>query len=74
MVALTKNAIRKAASKAILNEVQFKTYLTQTEAIINEKLLKDLSDQETKALWPSDFLTPRTTLLLEPDHHGINQI
>lgn len=45
MVALNRNALRKAVGKAILNK-SFRTYLTETEATVEERPLTSVIERQ----------------------------
>ena len=62
LVGISKVALRKAIGKTCLKMLQFETFLTETEAIINSRSLaylgEDLNDRTVPI--PSHFLSPNT--------------
>uniref|UniRef100_A0A183TWK9 Integrase catalytic domain-containing protein n=1 Tax=Toxocara canis TaxID=6265 RepID=A0A183TWK9_TOXCA len=72
LVGLTKNALQKAIGRRLLTETNLITYLTEAEAVINQRPLTALQKDSLEVLRPADFLTPDSDSTLDPGEPNID--
>ncbi|KHN79134.1 hypothetical protein Tcan_01311, partial [Toxocara canis] len=64
-VGLTKNAIRRTIGRRLPDRKTFQTFITETEAVINQRPMTFIESDSLEVLRPADFLRPRANFLTE---------
>ncbi|VDK17999.1 unnamed protein product [Anisakis simplex] len=64
LIGLTKNCMRKAVGRRLLTDATLRTFVTEVEAVLNERPLTYVENENIEVLRPIDYLRPRAHLAL----------